>query len=171
MKKTLLFSLVIGMLVRACSGTSQGGRFPMGNGNSYSTTGQYASNGEQIYFTATDQNGNLIHYSGGPAFGGMMMSQYQTCAACHGANGQGGKHIMHMDVMDSSAISYTALNEMEAKEAGTAVQPDGYTLADFRDAVINGKHPDGDKLKTEMPRWQMSDQDLQDLFAYLKTLP
>jgi hypothetical protein len=37
---------------------------------------QFASNGERIYFTATDEHGNTIDYSSGPDFGGMMMSSY-----------------------------------------------------------------------------------------------
>ena len=48
---------------------------------------------------------------------------------------------------------------------------EGYTLEMFRKAVIEGQHPDGEPLKQEMPRWQMDDQDLEDLFDFLKTLP
>ena len=75
------------------------------------------------------------------------------------------------DVLDAPAISYTASNEMEAEESHAAVQPDGYPLEDFRSAMVQGKHPDGDTLDEDMPRWHLSDQDQQDLFAYLKTLP
>ena len=171
MKKKLVFSLMVGVLISACSGLNQRGMVPMGNGNGYSSVDRYTTNGEQIYFTVTNKNGKLIQYSSGPVFGGMMMNLYLTCASCHGADGQGGKHFMHMEVMDAPAISYTALNEMEAKESSTEIQPDGYTLEDFQEAVIEGKHPDGDTLDDDMPRWQLSDQDLQDLFAYLKTLP
>lgn len=35
--------------------------------------GSFASNGERIYFTATNEQGESIPYEGGPAFGGMMM--------------------------------------------------------------------------------------------------
>jgi len=37
-------------------------------------------------------------------------------------------------------------------------------------AVEQGKHPDGDELNTEMPRWKLSDKDLADLFTFLKTI-
>ena len=33
------------------------------------------------------------------------------------------------------------------------------------------KHPDGELMGTDMTRWQLSDQDLADLFAFLKSMP
>jgi len=37
---------------------------------------------------------------------------------------------------------------------------------------VEGKHPDGaTSLSTNMPRWNISDEDLADLIAYLKILP
>lgn len=45
-----------------------------------------------------------------------------------------------------------------------------YTLEDFRKAVVQGQDVDGSALSQDMPRWQMRDQDLMDLFAFLKTL-
>ncbi|MEJ2596817.1 MAG: hypothetical protein P8Z00_00715 [Anaerolineales bacterium] len=59
---------------------------------------------------------------------------------------------------------------MMVEESGGTQAAGGYTLQDFRTAVIEGKHPDGDELSADMPRWQMSDQDLADLFAFLKTI-
>ncbi len=41
----------------------------------------------------------------------------------------------------------------------------------FRLAVTNGQDPDGTQLNTDMPRWNIGDDDLADLSAYLKTLP
>jgi cytochrome c oxidase subunit 2 len=38
-------------------------------------------------------------------------------------------------------------------------------------AVTQGIGADGRKLDLIMPRWQMSDTDLNDLIAYLKTMP
>jgi mono/diheme cytochrome c family protein len=61
-------------------------------------------------------------------------------------------------------ITHAAGEEHEAGE-------EGYTLEMFREAVIEGQHPDGEPLDEEMPRWQMSDQDLRDLAAYLQSFP
>lgn len=128
-------------------------------------TSNFASNGERIYFTATNQQGERILYRGGPPFGGMMMASL-TCASCHGVDGRGGLHLMHMQLMDAPPIYFQALQQMAHDEEGIEM----YTLADFRLAVVEGKHPDGEALSPNMPRWQMSDADLSDLFEFLKTL-
>jgi mono/diheme cytochrome c family protein len=129
------------------------------------TSGDVA-NGEQLYFRSIDNQGKSISYTGGPAFGGMMMGAYLTCASCHGPEGHGGKHIMHMQVMDAPPIYYDGLVEMAKSDAGKSA----YTIEDFRKAVIQGQDVDGSALNQDMPRWQMSDQDLNDLFAFLKTI-
>lgn len=132
-------------------------------------------NGERIYFTATNVEGKRIPHQGGPEFGGMMMGTYLTCAACHGPQARGGSHWMHMQVMDAPDIRYTALSEEtgdheEEGDEHTDEHAD-YDLDDFRLAVVEGKHPDGDPLSSEMPRWQMDEADLNDLFAFLKSIP
>ncbi len=132
--------------------------------------GQFSSNGQQIYFTATDQSGNPISYTGGPPYGGMMMSNYMTCASCHGADGHGGPHAIHMQTIDAPPIYYDALVRMKKDDSGGTPQPGGYTLDDFRGEVVGGHDIDGSPLDQNMPRWQMSDSDLQDLFNFIKTL-
>lgn len=144
---------------------------PMHDMYGYPQAEKYASNGEQIYFTATDKSGQYISYTGGPGFGGMMMNSYLSCASCHGTDGRGGTHFMHMQVMDAPPINYDALVEMMQEEEHDASLMDEYPLDRFREAVVDGKHPDGDKLNRDMPRWQMSDEDLADLLSFLKTLP
>lgn len=133
-----------------------------------------AANGERIYFTASNEEGDTLRYSGGPNFGGMMMGTYLTCAACHGPEARGGTHRMHMQVMDAPDIRYVTLQE-EAEEHGLEAEHGEehaeYTLQEFRLAVIDGKHPDGDSLDRDMPRWEMSGEDLSDLFEFLKTIP
>ncbi len=140
---------------------------PTGTSSSGSSQNGGVANGEQIYFRAVDQQGNEISYSGGPDFGGMMMGSYLTCASCHGLDAQGGTHIiMGMQTINAPAIYYSALVDMAKNNAGL----DSYTLDNFRKAVIDGQDVDGSALDRNMPRWQMSDQDLSDLFQYLKTL-
>jgi len=94
-----------------------------------------------------------------------MMGSYLTCAACHGLTAQGGDHMMPMAVMDAPDIRYEEMvSDMEEELEGE------YTLDVFKKAVVNGQHPDGDSLGTDMPRWKMSDADLADLYAFLQTL-
>jgi hypothetical protein len=85
---------------------------------------------------------------------------------------------MHMQVMDAPDITYDALTgeaeehaEDEHGADGHADEHEGYNLDDFRRAVVDGEHPDGDPLDRDMPRWRMSDGDLADLFEFLKELP
>jgi hypothetical protein len=132
---------------------------------------QFSSNGQQIYFTATDQGGQRIAYTGGPGFGGMMMGAYLACADCHGADGRGGVHYIYMQSVDAPAIYYHALVQMRQQDLGGTPQPAGYSLTDLRQAVVEGKDAAGDSLDDVMPRWQMSHADLADLLDFLRTLP
>jgi hypothetical protein len=138
---------------------------------------EFESNGEQIYFTATNERGEYIQYSGGSGFGGMMGGSL-SCVSCHGADGKGGQHTMHMQWMDAPDIRLAALSaeesehqEDELEDAHEHSHSEEYDLEMFRQAVILGQHPNGDFLSREMPRWQMSDDDLADVFEFIKTLP
>lgn len=127
-------------------------------------------NGARIYFTGISGRDGPVAYTGGPEFGGMMMGMMNfrlTCASCHGPEGRGGIHTMHMYLMKAPDIRYAALDAMpEMRGRGHP-----YGLQDFRTAVADGRHPDGERLKRDMPRWQMSDADFRDLFAFVKKLP
>jgi hypothetical protein len=137
---------------------------------------EFASNGEQIYYTAVNENGQRIRYSGGPNFRGMMMGMGTnlSCASCHASDGTGGLHTMHMEVMDAPDIRYSALAGEEDGHGDDESHGDehsGYNLESFRLAVVDGRHPNGEALNRDMPRWRMDDEDLVDLFAYLETFP
>lgn len=135
----------------------------------------FTSNGERIYFTAINEQGETISYTGGPVFGGMMMQPRLACVSCHGIDGRGGRHMMHMQVMDAPDIRYEALSgeadEHAGGEEGMEHGEGEYDLEMFRQAVVAGQHPDGEDLSYDMPRWEMNDEDLAALFDYLKSLP
>lgn len=138
---------------------------------------QFDTNGEQIYYTGINANGLRIPYTGGPA-SGMMMSPDLACASCHGDDGRGGTRFMHMRRVNAPDIRISTLrahteDHNETEPHGHAEEEHGgeYNLETFRLAVIEGKHPDGERLSTDMPRWELSDADLADLFEFLKTLP
>lgn len=134
--------------------------------------GSFDSIGEQIYFTGVNADGDHIRYSGGPATG-MMMEGYLSCASCHGPDAEGGRHVMHMEVMEAPDIRWSALagegHDQEGHQ-GEGEHDDEYTLMEFRQAVVEGQHPDGDPLSREMPRWQMSEESLGALRDYLASL-
>jgi hypothetical protein len=80
-----------------------------------------------------------------------------------------------MDVMDAPNIRFSALSGdtgADEHEDDDHIDEHGdYDLDTFRQAVVNGKHPDGENLSQDMPRWQMDDEDLADLLEYLISLP
>ena len=149
----------------------------MDKGSNFHSTqvGERVLNGERIYFTGTNVEGERIDFEEGPNFGGMMMGSFLTCASCHGPEGRGGYHVMHMTPMDAPDIRFTTLveegEEHTESESEHGDEHTGFDLEAFRMAVIEGKHPGGEPLSRLMPRWEMSEQDLEDLFEFLKTIP
>lgn len=151
-----LLVFITSLLLAACASR------PQSSGPSGTAWGKgaFRSNGERIYFTATSERGTAITYTNGPGSGGWMMEDGRlACASCHGPNGRGGEHNMGMmRVMTAKDIRWSALQgEFDAEK--------------FRLAVTKGQDPDGTQLKTDMPRWNIGNDDLADLIAYLRTLP
>ncbi len=136
--------------------------------------GAFDSNGERIYFTSSSERESRITYSGGPPSGMMMDEGYLTCASCHGPDAEGGLHtMMGMQVMDAPDIRWDSLADEAHEEHGDEEQGHGegdYSLELFRMAVVEGKHPDGEPLSEDMPRWDIGDEDLYDLAEYLMSL-
>jgi cytochrome c oxidase subunit 2 len=125
-------------------------------------------NGRQIYFTATSQRGTLITSDMGIGMGmGMMRGAMMACADCHGNDGRGGRVQMMMRILDIPDIRYHTLT---STEHGGEMGHDPFTDADIRRAITQGVEPDGEPLDWPMPRWRMSERDLDDLLEYLKTL-
>jgi len=147
-------------------------------GSNWWSSRNFSSNGEMIYFTATNKQGERISYTGGPSSGGLMMGSQVTCESCHGANARGGTHMMHMDVMDAPDIRFQTLrgesdetsDGLENHDDEHAQEHAGYDLETFRQAVVEGKHPNGEPLDRDMPRWTIEDDDLNDLFEFIKSL-
>jgi len=162
MKNKLFLFASLALMLTACSPRLRFTQVPVGLG-----AGIDQQNGERIYFTATSGRGDQIGYSGGPDFGGMMMGTYLTCASCHGPEGYGGIHQMHMQSMDAPDIRLSALNAMDDMQGKN--RP--YNFDDFKTEVVDGKDLNGESLEADMPRWKMSEADLQDLFAFIQGLP
>lgn len=172
----LLLSACTYRLVPVDEGTNEGGFAPMqpgmGPGGMTWAPGSFDSLGEQIYFAGLSAQGEQIPYQGGPVTG-MMMRGYLSCASCHGPDARGGLHTMHMQVMEAPNIRWEALSDEFESEQGAEEDDhhaETYDLEAFRQAVIEGKHPDGEPLSSDMPRWKMTDEELAALSAYLKSL-
>ena len=166
--RPIVVVMLAGLLVAACGSTNRFGRAW--------SDGNFRSNGERIYFTATSERGTEIDYARGPSPDRMMMGGRLSCASCHGAEASGGVHIMHMVVMDAPNIRWEELGEHGGEPHEDEDETDeahkdesGYDFEMFRTAVTEGRHPDGEALSDDMPRWEMSQNDLRDLAEYLQS--
>lgn len=120
------------------------------------------ANGRSIYFNGVSLKGGRIVYSG---VQGMMMGGALSCATCHGQDGHGGQVFFMMRSYDIPNITWADL---------TGPDPDmdhpPYTEETVKRAITQGLEPGGDQLEYPMPRWQMSEGDLNDLVSFIKTL-
>jgi mono/diheme cytochrome c family protein len=152
-------SLVSVLLLASCYA-------PFGAGTSVS----YSSNGERIYVSATSSSGQRITSSGG-----VMMMHQLACVNCHGSDGKGGRvGLMMMATLDVPDITWHNLTQ----EDGHDGPEDGeehdehppYTEETLKRAITRGLDPAGEPLDEAMPRWRMSEDDLDDLVDFIKTL-
>ncbi len=124
------------------------------------SSSDFQTNGERIYFTSTSNSGEpIISWIGSMTMRGGMIS----CATCHGADGRGGQGRMMMWTFNAPDIRYSTLTGVRGNETP-------YTDELIKRAITQGVDADGKRLEPPMPVWQMSDSDLNDLLAYLKTL-
>lgn len=124
-------------------------------------SGDFSSNGEQIFFTGTSQR-DTITTTGGPFWFRMHGG---GCATCHGPDGRGGRVVM-MGSFEAPNIAYDVLTGRAPGEE----EHRPYTDTLIKRAITRGLESDGERLNQNMPRWQMSERDLNDLIDYLRTL-
>ncbi|MFQ5741480.1 MAG: c-type cytochrome, partial [Acidobacteriota bacterium] len=91
------------------------------------------------------------------------------CVNCHGVHGRGGVPVP-MGTKLPPDIRYKLLTEKEPHAHGAGEGHPVYTDELIKRAITQGLNPVGKPLDSTMPRWQMTDEDLSDLIAYLKTL-
>lgn len=91
-----------------------------------------------------------------------------SCAGCHGSDGGGGTARLMMTTFEAPDIRFRSLT---ADDHG-AVHADHppYTDDDIKRAITDGVDPSGEPLAWMMPRWNMSENQLEDLLEFLKTL-
>ncbi|NIW47939.1 MAG: c-type cytochrome [Gammaproteobacteria bacterium] len=128
----------------------------------------FDSNGERIYFTGTSRTGPPITFE----MGGMnhMGPRRMACADCHGTDGRGGRVAMMMTSIQAPDIRYHTLTEGEHDDDHGDEEHPAYTDETIQQAVTMGINPAGERLDWIMPRWDMTDEQFEDLLNYLKTL-
>jgi mono/diheme cytochrome c family protein len=124
---------------------------------------EYQSNGERIYLTAESSSGKPI-----TRIGGFMMMHRIACVTCHGEDGEGGRIVLMMWAIDTPDITWHHLTEEEHGDEAEGHPP--YTEESLKRAITEGIEPDGEYLDEFMPRWQIAEEDLNDLVEHIKTL-
>ena len=119
---------------------------------------QFKSNGERIFYTATSSSGKPIIPQGF-----RMMHGSIVCANCHGADGHGGVVRFMMATFEAPNITWGELTSQHKEH-------EPYTEETVKDAITKGIEPNGEPLEVYMPRWQIADEDLNDLINFLKIL-
>ena len=160
MKRWLFYGMSLALILTAfivfvgCNSTS----------GQESGEGSFSSNGQRIYLTATSSSGEAINPEGFT-----MMMHRVACADCHGPEGKGGTVYMMMQSFDVPNITWSELTGQEHEEGGHEDHPP-YTEETLKRAITQGLDPAGQPLDEFMPEWQMSEQDLNDLVDFIKTL-
>jgi cytochrome c oxidase subunit 2 len=121
--------------------------------------------GKRIFAYGVDERGKFIPRSGGT----MMMGRSAGCAACHGADGRGRRIGMMMGDVTTPDIRWRTLTTPQTDTpSGT---PTAFDRAGFARAVRTGVDDAGGRLNGVMPRWELTDQEIDALIAYLQQLP
>ena len=124
----------------------------------------FSSNGERIYFTGVSTNGSTIQAVPDSSFSHHMV---RTCASCHGAQRQGGLRMMPFFWIKSAPLTRQALFAKTGHDDGHG-DHDSYNANSLAKAIRLGIDPSGETLNSSMPRWRLSDADMQDLTLFLQ---
>jgi hypothetical protein len=136
-----------------------------GSGGFYDR-GSYISNGERIYYLGIDGEGRRIRTRGGPHW---LYRMGGSCVNCHGPDGRGGFPVM-MGTEVPSDIRFASLVSDEHSHVEEGTNGRRYTEESIKKAITQGVEPDGERLDPTMPRFDMTDKDIDDLIGFLKTL-
>ena len=121
---------------------------------------QIKSNGELIYFTGYNVKGERIVPKNGPTW---LFIHGGSCVSCHGVDGRGGVPIMMCNEIPPD-IRWSSLTGEKHGKHGK------YNETTVKIAITKGIEPNGEELSYCMPRWEISDEDLNDLLDFLKEL-
>lgn len=155
-----LLALGLGMLVTGALGLAVLAVLDSAVTTTAPQRGVEVADGAAIFRRGVTASGERVRSAGS----GMIV---MSCAQCHGPDGRGRRHQMFV----APDIRYRNLSD----PAGM-VEPDGgrgptFTEAQIRNAIVAGVDAEGKPLAWPMPRWQLTQQQLDSLIAYLKALP
>jgi len=125
---------------------------------------EFRSNGEMLYYTGASRRGTkMVPSEGGPMW---LYMHGGSCVNCHGEDGRGGEVMMCTE--EAPDIRYSVLTSGMVHD-GEKEEP--YTSDEqIKRAITQGINQEGEELDPCMPRWNMTQEDLNDLISYLKEL-
>jgi len=121
--------------------------------------------GKRIYIYGTSPQGREIVASVGEA-GLEVPAGVLACANCHGIQGQGKPE----GAIRPSNLTWESLTKPTGDASSIKRVHPAYTEQSLEAAITRGTDPAGNKLRSAMPRFQISAEDLADLIAYFKRL-
>jgi len=124
------------------------------------------SRGKIIYTTGQSPSGGPLLYRLLSASTNVFPARGVFCASCHGLDGKGGQK---KDVV-APDITYGGLSRPSSASASSTRQRPPYTEDMLARAITQGLDSSGEQLSPLMPRWMLSESELQDLLTYLKHL-
>lgn len=135
---------------------------------SLTSSGDYSSAGERIYYTGIGDDGQAIPRTvGRSGLMGRGMMGRMACVTCHGQDGRGGRVAMMLGSFDAEDIRYSQLTSDRTEDGETVP---GWSDSDIARAIRDGIEPSGEQLKAPMPRWDMTDDEIDEIIDYLKEL-
>lgn len=160
MQKILI--LISLLLLASCNG-----RYDHGPLRGSSGPTEFVSNGERIYFTGSSASGNTISARGGSGHMNMHMRVHGGgCVTCHGVEREGSR-LWPQFWVKAPALTAEALFAEDHADDGHD-DHGSYDAESLRRAITDGVNPAGKQLDSAMPRWSISQSDLDDLIAYLQ---
>jgi ABC-type branched-subunit amino acid transport system substrate-binding protein len=121
--------------------------------------------GKQIYFQGTSPSGTTIE-----AYVGEDLTEVPgtvaTCASCHGPDGRGRPEA---GVIPSD-VTWSYLVKPYGHVDTWGRSHPAFTVDTLKESIVLGRDPAGNELDPSMPIYSLSDQDLDDLVAYMRKL-
>lgn len=128
----------------------------------------YSSVGEKIYYEGIGSDGSPISFTRGPHWLGRMGEK--GCVACHGVGGKGGFPLMMTSTMATDITYDSLISGKHHRQVEGDEEEIPYSDETIKKAIAQGLDPSGKKFSRIMPRWKMTEEDLNELLAYLKEL-
>lgn len=121
---------------------------------------RYASDGERIYFTGRNDEGDLIQAIVDRS--GLKDREKEiTCALCHGNDRKGHRNpIPEFGPFVAPSLTRESLLKSSRKRPA-------YDRASLAKSIRLGKSTSGKALHHPMPRWQLNERDMDALIRYL----